>query len=98
MDTKAMDKEMDQVKTDIADLREDMATLLRTMKEVGMAEGQELYDRAYERSRRAGERVRERAGETYAAIGREVEERPLTSVLTAFATGFVVGMILDRRR
>jgi ElaB/YqjD/DUF883 family membrane-anchored ribosome-binding protein len=31
-------------------------------------------------------------------VGREIEERPLTSAVTAFATGLVLGMILNARR
>ncbi|ALP52432.1 hypothetical protein Tel_04330 [Candidatus Tenderia electrophaga] len=98
MDNQALNKELDQVKSDLSDLREDMATLLQTMKASGVAQGQEYYDRAYDSARRTGEAIRDRAEDTYDAIGREVEQRPLTSVLAAFATGFAVGMILDRRR
>lgn len=93
-----VDKELDQLKSDVATLREDMATLIDTMKAAGMEQGREAYDRAYSRARQAGERVRERAGEAYGVVGREVEDRPLTSVLVAFGTGFVVGMLLDRGR
>jgi len=98
MANEELNKELDQVKSDIAELREDMAELLRTMKEAGMAEGRDYYDRAYDRARQAGESVRDRANEAYASLGKEVEERPLTSVLTAFATGLVVGIVMDRRR
>jgi len=41
--------------------------------------------------------VRARAEDVYETFGKEVEERPLTSVLTAFGVGFVVGMLLDHR-
>jgi ElaB/YqjD/DUF883 family membrane-anchored ribosome-binding protein len=97
MANEELNKELNQVKSDIAELREDMAELLRTMKDAGMAQGQEAYDRAYERARQAGESVKDKANEAYASLGKEVEERPLTSVLTAFATGLVVGIVMDRR-
>jgi ElaB/YqjD/DUF883 family membrane-anchored ribosome-binding protein len=98
MENEEISKEMDQVKADITKLRGDMASLLETLKNSGVEQGREYYDRAYERARRTGETVRDRAGEAYAAIGKEIEEYPLTSVLAAFVTGFVVGMVLDRRR
>jgi ElaB/YqjD/DUF883 family membrane-anchored ribosome-binding protein len=97
MATDEINKELNQLKSDIADLREDMASLVKALKDAGIDQGRQAYDRAYERARRAGESVRERADEAYGAFGKEVEERPLTSVLAAFGTGFVVGMLLDRR-
>jgi ElaB/YqjD/DUF883 family membrane-anchored ribosome-binding protein len=36
--------------------------------------------------------------ESYQAVERNVEQRPLTSVLAAFAAGAALGWILDRRR
>jgi len=97
MQNKELNEELDQVKSDVSKLREDMADLLQAVKNAGVEEGQKYYDRAYERASNAGEKVRSRANEAYASIGREVEERPLTSVLTVFATGFFVGMLMDRR-
>ena len=97
MATQDVDKEMNQLRSDVAELREDMAALVKTMKDAGVEQGHHFYDRAQERARETGEAVRERAHEAYNAVGREVEERPLTSVLAAFGTGFVVGMLLDRR-
>ena len=92
-----INKEVNQIKSDIKALREDMAALMHTLKEAGVEQGRQAYDRAYEGARHAGESVRDRAGEAYSAFGKEVEEHPLTSVLAAFGTGFVVGMLLDRR-
>lgn len=91
-----INKEMNQIKADIKALRDDMASLMRTLKDVGVDQGKQAYDSAYENVRNAGETVRERAGEAYNTFGKEVEEHPLTSVLAAFGTGFVVGMLLDR--
>jgi ElaB/YqjD/DUF883 family membrane-anchored ribosome-binding protein len=98
MPNEEITKELDQLKSDIADLRDDVASLVKTLKDAGIEQGREAYNRAYERARHARDSVREQADEAYSAIGREVEEHPLTSVLAAFGTGFVVGMLLDRRR
>ncbi|KPJ95903.1 MAG: hypothetical protein AMJ55_02890 [Gammaproteobacteria bacterium SG8_15] len=89
--------ELKKLKADIADLRSDVASLVKTLKDAGVEQGQEAYDRAYERARQTGEAVRARAEDVYETFGKEVEERPLTSVLTAFGVGFVVGMLLDHR-
>ncbi len=90
-------EELEQLKSDVATLREDMATLVDTIKQAGMEEGREAYERVQARAREAGADVRRRTSEAYGVVGREVEERPLTSILVAFGTGFVVGMLLDRR-
>jgi ElaB/YqjD/DUF883 family membrane-anchored ribosome-binding protein len=92
-----IDREVEQLKSDIADLREDMASLVKVLKDAGLEQGKRVYERTYERARGAGDAARERADRAYESFGREVEERPLASVLTAFGTGFVVGMLLDGR-
>jgi ElaB/YqjD/DUF883 family membrane-anchored ribosome-binding protein len=97
MATSNFDAELDQLKTDVADLRKDIVILIEAMKDAGVNRGKEYYDQAYQRAKEKGESVRHRASETYGAFGKGVEERPLTSVLAAFGTGFVVGMILDHR-
>lgn len=97
MATEQFNKEVDQLKADIAALRADMGSLIETMKEAGLDQGRQYYQRASERIHQAGETTRERAADAYGAVGKEVEEHPLTSVLAAFGTGFVVGMLLDRR-
>jgi ElaB/YqjD/DUF883 family membrane-anchored ribosome-binding protein len=98
MQNEEITNELNQLKSDIADLRDDMASLLKALKDAGMDQGRNVYNRASERARRARDQVREQAEDTYSTLGREVEEHPLTSVLTAFGTGFVIGMLLDRRR
>lgn len=92
-----VEKEMDQLRSDVAALRKDLASLVSTLKDVGIEEGQNLYERTAERAKHTRDEARRRASNTYGALEKEVEERPLTSVLTAFGTGFMIGMLLDRR-
>jgi len=98
MENRDISKEMDKIKSDVASLREDLGSLLEVIKKSGFEQGRDFYDKAYERARNAGQSVRDRADEAYTAIGKEVGDYPFVSLLTAFATGFVVGMALDRRR
>lgn len=92
-----IDQEMNKIKSDISDLRADMASLINALRDAGIEQGRQTYERAYERARHTGETVRSRTDEAYGMLGKEIEEHPLTSVLAAFGTGFVVGMLLDRR-
>ena len=98
MQNEQITSELDRLKSDIAGLRDDMASLLRVLKEAGVDLGRNAYSRTSERARDARARLREQAEQTGSIVGREVQERPLTSVLAAFGTGFVIGMLLDRRR
>jgi len=98
MESREIDKELDKVKSDLAGLREDMASLLDALKKSGVDQGKEFYDRASERVRNAGETLRNRADEAYGTIGKEVCDYPLMSLLAAFASGLVVGMVMDRHR
>jgi ElaB/YqjD/DUF883 family membrane-anchored ribosome-binding protein len=90
-------REVDQLKADLAALQTDMASLIKVVKDAGIDQGREYYELASDRVRETGESVRVRATGVYDTAEKQVEEHPLTSVLTAFGTGFVVGMLLDRR-
>jgi len=98
MANEEISNELKKLKSDIADLRSDVTSLVKTLKSAGIEKGQQAYEEVYERARQAGESARDRAEDVYDAFGKEVESRPLASVLTAFGVGFVVGMLLDHRR
>jgi ElaB/YqjD/DUF883 family membrane-anchored ribosome-binding protein len=85
---------------DIAALRQDFADLMSQMKSGalkganGAAEDAlgELSDKAkhlYDRVTAQGER-------TVKAVGRQVEERPVMSLLIAFGVGFIASRLLSR--
>jgi ElaB/YqjD/DUF883 family membrane-anchored ribosome-binding protein len=92
-----VDTDINQLKSDVAKLRKDMADLMGVLKDAGAEQGREVYNRAYQQAQRTGQYARERATQAYDTVGKEVEDHPLTSVLTAFGTGFVVGIFLDWR-
>src|SRR5258708_798240 len=88
--------DLDTLLEDIASLKRDFATLMRHVKNGaggatrgGIAqvsdEAQRLYEDLAARSERSVE-----------ALGRRVEEQPVTSLLVAFGVGFVVSRLLSR--
>lgn len=85
--------EINRLKEDMANLRSDMRDLLSAVKEAGVDRGHA----AYERVRETGQKARHQAREAQEHVGEYIEEKPLTSMLVAFGTGFVIGMLLDRR-
>lgn len=87
-----VEKDVEQLRNEYAELKSDVSKLTETMKK--------LYGDTAEagraRARRAAERSRERARETYGAFEEEVRERPLTTIAAAFGIGLVIGKLLDR--
>jgi ElaB/YqjD/DUF883 family membrane-anchored ribosome-binding protein len=78
-----------QLKADIADLKSAFSKLVDDAKKgatkgVGR-EAERLYSQLADTSERSA-----------SALAREVEERPLTSLLIAFAIGFIGGRLLTR--
>lgn len=87
-------EELQALKDDIERMRADLRDLAKTaVGDVAAAE-----ERAEGRLRQAYDAVRE-GGETVLRKSREqVQRRPLTTVIAAFAIGVLVGKLLDRNR
>jgi ElaB/YqjD/DUF883 family membrane-anchored ribosome-binding protein len=83
-----------ELKQDLATLKADLNNLLIAVKDLGLEQGRT----AYSQLRETGERARIRAQEAQESIEHYVEARPLTSVLIALGTGFVLGSLLGNRR
>ena len=82
------------LQTEIKQLRTDFAKIAGTMRELashGVAEAEEKVaasaDRVWTEAKRHAQNV-----------GREIEERPIASALTAFATGVILGLLMSGRR
>lgn len=98
MANEAINKEMEQLRNDMAGLRSDLSSLVETVRDLSQEKGQAAYQRAKARVRDTGDYVQEELSDMHESIGRQVEERPMTSLLVTFGAGFLVGMLLDRRR
>jgi hypothetical protein len=77
--------DLQAITSDIAALKRDLASLIRNVKVDVSGD----VARAYERMAAQGER-------SVRALGRQVEEQPVTSLLIAFAVGFIGSRILWR--
>lgn len=91
--------DLQAIMSDVAALKRDLATVVRTMKTTVSADvagtrsavgqlGDEAL-RVYENLAAQGER-------SVKAIGRQVEEQPVMSLLLAFAVGFLGSRLLSR--
>ena len=92
--TADVSKEFDELKADLAELREDVASLVEAIRDMAGERARVAHSRVNE----VGRRARARASLARDKLEHEIEERPLTSVITTFGIGFVLGMLLDRKR
>jgi len=81
------------LREEIERLRADMAAIAGTLKDMGVEGGSKVYGRVREQA----DRVKGEAEQAANAVGRRIEERPLTAVLTAFILGAILGALISRR-
>jgi ElaB/YqjD/DUF883 family membrane-anchored ribosome-binding protein len=89
-----------RVADDVAALKQDMASLIKQMKEIALREanrfGQDTADKISGRAADLYETVSDTSKKSADAISAHVEEQPISSLLIAFAAGFIVSKILTR--
>ncbi len=89
-----------RVGDDIASLKDDVAILIKQVKELAMREasrlGQGAADTISDRASDIYETVSEKGRKSADALTAHVEEQPITSLLIAFAAGFIFSKILTR--
>jgi len=92
--------ESKRVADDVAALIQDMASLIKQMKEFALREANRIsHDTADKISGRASElyeTVSEKGRKSADVVTAHVEEQPLSSLLIAFAAGFIFSKILTR--
>ena len=81
--------DFDTIKDELDALRKDVSMLVRQA-------GNGAFDKAAERGHRLYAHLRDGGERAVRAASNEIEEHPLTSVLIAFAIGFVGGRLLSR--
>ena len=100
--------ELKALKEDFERLRSDMGSLLRSLHGAGadkLGDAKERLKRAAERFESQAEQQFQAAYDTVRESGKkaadfsrdQIEKRPLTSVLVAFAAGFLIGKLTRRR-
>ena len=92
--------EYDTLQQEISDLRRDFSTLLESLRKRSNGVGKEAEHSIRELAGQAQKIYGDlsRSGhESVHAVGRTIEERPIASILVAFALGFIGSRLLDRR-
>ena len=82
------------LQADIQQLRADFAKMTTDMRGFASHRVASANGKAQESAEQIWSEVRQKAQQ----VGNEIEERPFASALAAFATGLILGMLLNGRR
>jgi ElaB/YqjD/DUF883 family membrane-anchored ribosome-binding protein len=88
--------DVESLKKDMAALREDLKGLTRALVEHGKTEAGETKDRLVSELNKELESAREQGEKAVQSVERQIQERPLISLLVALLLGLVFGKLLDR--
>jgi ElaB/YqjD/DUF883 family membrane-anchored ribosome-binding protein len=89
-----MDTDLSTLQADIQQLRADFAKMTTDMRNMASNGYAQASGKAQESAEKVWDEVRRQAQN----VGQEIEERPFASALVSFATGLVLGMLLNTRR
>jgi len=87
-------RDVDRLRSEIDEMRKDLKTLTRTLRETGAEKGKEALEHVEHLRRRA----QKGAARAEQRIERSIEERPFVSVVAAFGAGFLLAKLLDAGR
>lgn len=89
-----MENDLATLQADIAQLRADFAKMTTDMRDIASNGYAQASGKAQESAEKVWGEVRRQAQ----SVTQEIEERPFASALASFATGLVLGMLLNARR
>lgn len=87
------EKELDEVKGDVASIKGELKSVVEMLKRQAESQARQ----GYEKVREVSDKARYQAKQGAALVEEQIEERPLISVLAAFGVGFIIGKLLDRK-
>ena len=96
-DVDALREDLDALRSDIGSLAATMKDLLGSAARSAGSAAEENIEEIRQRLERLADEVRDRGRAASETIQRQVEERPITSLLVAFALGLVISRLFDRR-
>lgn len=86
------EKDIQELRDEMSKLRSDFTEISKTLRRISG----ERVEKGREKLRESAEWSRKRARDSLGDFEHEIEERPLTSIATAFGVGFILGKLLDR--
>jgi ElaB/YqjD/DUF883 family membrane-anchored ribosome-binding protein len=92
--TDVLEHDLANLRKELADLREDCASIVRTLQDMAKHGKAEAFSRAQDAHGDLADNVKVFAGNT----ARQIEEKPIQSALASFGIGLFLGMLLNGRR
>ena len=93
MASNSASENIDQIKKDFDALRSDVLKLTESIKDTT---GKKVQAGA-EQAKDSASQVRQSADEAVGKLGKEIENKPFSSVLAALGIGYLIGLLLHRR-
>ena len=90
----SMETDLATLQSDIQQLRADFAKMAGDMRNMASNGYTQASDKAQESAGKMWDEMRRQAQN----VTQEIEERPFASALASFATGVILGMLLNARR
>ncbi len=87
-------KDVEALRQEMAKLRTDFSAMTKTLKDIAGEAGSDAYAKMRERA----DKARIQAEKAADQVTHSIEERPFTSVVLAFALGFLMGVLFGRQR
>lgn len=92
-----LDKDIENLKDNVAKLREDLKQVTQTLLEKGKSETEVAKDRLIEELKSELDVAKAKGKETVESVESQIKEKPFMSLLIAFIVGLVLGKMFDRR-
>jgi ElaB/YqjD/DUF883 family membrane-anchored ribosome-binding protein len=104
MEYPEVQQQMTELKEDLSKLRSDMGEIMRTMMDVTRSEAGDAKERLEAKAREQIDQMseamaatRERGRIMYRRFGEQIEQNPVSSVVTALGIGFMLGVLMNRK-
>lgn len=89
-----MDRDLEAIRAEMNALRSDLSSVVQTLRDIGEERGTAVYDRL----RHSAERARNEGQRRAESVAHEIEQRPFTSLASAFGIGLLLGLLFSGRK
>lgn len=89
-----MDKDLEALRAEMKALRSDLSAVVQTVRDIGEERGTAIYDRL----RHSADRARQEGHRRADTVAHQVEQRPFTSLASAFGIGLLLGLLFSGRK
>ena len=95
-DVRDVEKDFDTLRSDLDTLRKDFTTLVSTLKDTASSRAEAELNAVRQRVATFGHDLQATGQQQLRSAEMKIGEQPLMSVVIAFATGLVVGRLMNR--